>query len=465
MNYYKSVNLLYPDGYLQGKDPVYYKDKTVENSKGVTTGTAKMKNEMFSKNKQHNHDAEKNYEKVALFKKNIQEIVANTPCTSREAYNASCLKYPEATSEIPFSSIKSSIYKWKQRDHPCEPKALDQMFTILNNENWQKYLQFELGTEKHTLKVHLASQKENMSIILIDEQYLHKFTDCITISVDATYKTTPNIEKCYQFLTVMGEKYEKVFPFIWVLMNNKSASTYTNLFSYLKSNVLPPSFKPNYVHCDFELALHNSLKSVFSECNIIGCYFHYVQAVRKMAKKLKIIQNNKRSAINTEVSILVAIRKICYLPLLPSKLITTGLNIISVELQKNLQHYEIMKPLINYVESFWIRKIGPEVLSVFNFPKERTNNAQERYHRTLHSLLGTHPPVTTFLDKLMELIKINLIEYNQLAAGNEKPKSNISQSTKIFNNWLNNTKLYKNLDKEPTRKNVRKFLIFAVYKN
>ena len=57
----------------------------------------------------------------------------------------------------------------------------------------------------------LIDENGDSHIILYDEEFLRaEFSTVDKIMVDATFSSTPRIERCYQFLTILGVKYNHV---------------------------------------------------------------------------------------------------------------------------------------------------------------------------------------------------------------------------------------------------------------
>ena len=87
---------------------------------------------------------------------------------------------------------------------------------------------------------------------------------------------------------------EKMIPGIFILMNNKTEEGYIDCFKYIKEYIyrlnknIKTAIKIKTFTTDFEIALYNSFDKVFnSDNNIrhIGCYFHYLQNIRKYLQK------------------------------------------------------------------------------------------------------------------------------------------------------------------------------------
>lgn len=62
-------------------------------------------------------------------------------------------------------------------------------------------------------------------------------------------------------------------------MSSKSEITYMLIFKYLKKHVF--SLECHSFTVDYETALQNALRKVFPGCDIVSCWFHFAQAVKK----------------------------------------------------------------------------------------------------------------------------------------------------------------------------------------
>ena len=63
---------------------------------------------------------------------------------------------------------------------------------------------------------------------------------------------------------------------------NEKEYTFSFIFNYLKNEF---SFSPRNFMADFAMGQINAIKSIFPECKIHSCFFHFSQAVWKNFKK------------------------------------------------------------------------------------------------------------------------------------------------------------------------------------
>lgn len=69
-------------------------------------------------------------------------------------------------------------------------------------------------------------------------------------------------------------------------MNKKSTEAYIALFEFINTNIV--ELNPSSFMMDFERASRRAISSVYPECVISGCYFHFKQAVRKRASQISV---------------------------------------------------------------------------------------------------------------------------------------------------------------------------------
>ncbi|XP_066590638.1 uncharacterized protein [Prorops nasuta] len=181
-------------------------------------------------------------------------------------------------------------------------------------------------------------------------------------------------------------------PFIWALTENKTQSLYDKLFEFIKLKVAK-SLKPTIIVCDFEKGLQNSLKATFPE------------GVRKRGKRLHIFRKFKDFNTVKKSKITLYMQKLYNIPLMPANFINLSFNILAKEIEDDNEIAADLRPLLNYMRKYWIRKINPQVLSAYN-SKGRTNNVIERYHRYLKEVMGRHPPFCRFISRMQEDIDL-----------------------------------------------------------
>ena len=97
--------------------------------------------------------------------------------------------------------------------------------------------------------------------------------------IDATFGCAPNPFTQMLVVMVFNAQYDIYVPCVWILMTGKTTRCYWHALSCLLS--INPNLDPKYVGVDFEPALFNTVKLYFPDAEIIGCFFHFLQANRK----------------------------------------------------------------------------------------------------------------------------------------------------------------------------------------
>ncbi|RVD90514.1 hypothetical protein TUBRATIS_31300, partial [Tubulinosema ratisbonensis] len=92
--------------------------------------------------------------------------------------------------------------------------------------------------------------------------------------IDGTFKSVP--KDFLQLITIHGVVFEKTLPLAYILLKSKTESTYIHCFNILKKQTLK---SPKYIILDFEKALINSIKNVFTDSKVNLCLFHFGQSV------------------------------------------------------------------------------------------------------------------------------------------------------------------------------------------
>ena len=125
---------------------------------------------------------------------------------------------------------------------------------------------------------------EALSVLRIDS----------TIFIDATFRVTP--APFAQCLIVMNhDPTTNIFvPCAWALMTGKNETLYCEVLHALLV-LLKYRWEPKVAVADFEQALLNSVKYQFPRSKIVGCFFHFQQAVFRKMKRWQSQTAKRRS--------------------------------------------------------------------------------------------------------------------------------------------------------------------------
>ena len=129
-------------------------------------------------------------------------------------------------------------------------------------------------------------------IVGFENPYLFYYlTNAQSLYIDATFTVVPN--PFYQCLVVMifEETLQIYIPILYILMTNKSKKMYRNALEWV-FKLSGRRINPKTVTCDFKQALMNAVAGIFLFSKIIGCFFHWKQAICRKLASLK-MKNEK----------------------------------------------------------------------------------------------------------------------------------------------------------------------------
>ena len=175
------------------------------------------------------------------------------------------------------------------------------------------------------------------------------------ISFDGTFFCCPM--QFSQIFTIFAVFEGSNFPCCTALMTCKTQEMYEAVFGKILEAV--PTMNPEVVTSDFEQASRNAVKMVFPNIRVAGCSFHFMQATLRMARR-----QGLDKALKTNVGFRKIMKCIMHVNFLPANQISPALEELLREesgLTEELESKGFRK-LQKYLRTFWIDRIGPEVL-------------------------------------------------------------------------------------------------------
>jgi len=181
-------------------------------------------------------------------------------------------------------------------------------------------------------------------------------------------------------------------PALFILCSGKSEELYVRLFREILQ-IVGSQWKPVSIGVDFEKGLINAVRYFFENSIIIGCLFHFKQALFRKILKLGLKKPGTNWFEVLKSMTAIALEEIVDLPESLSRI------------QSCLGPEWI--PFFNYFHNTWT-KLYPATLWNINYLKSsldqsficRTNNRLERYNRKLNENLSSHGNIVALLDFL-----------------------------------------------------------------
>ncbi|XP_071111934.1 uncharacterized protein [Haliotis cracherodii] len=237
---------------------------------------------------------------------------------------------------------------------------------------------------------------------------LHLLQEIDTLYMDGTFYSCPPLwDQLYVIHGLVGTKMTQI---VFRLLPNRQRQTYERLFRLLKDAVhqstgSPP--QPQIIQTGFEVAAIRAIETLFPDCDVRGCFFHYSKALWRMLQRLDFSALYQQ---NPEVNAWV--RRAAALPLLPVNLVQdTFIDVMdsAAEIPQAVQFRD-------YMTNTWIDNHAQFQLGLWNHHDNigpRTNNHLEGWHCHLNKLVQrAHPNVFAFIKVIQRLEKT---ERNKLA--------------------------------------------------
>lgn len=155
-------------------------------------------------------------------------------------------------------------------------------------------------------------------------------------------------------------------------MSKKTTACYSAVFQYIESNVF--HLEPTEFMTDFEAGMRKSLKYIYPDTILRGCWFHYCNALQSKGRQLGL-----GPLLSSCSEAKVILKEIMSLPLLPAENLLQGYHYIQ-KLTEEYDIYRSFETFFSYFESFWL-------IEVIKRSKRISSNSYLKSHMKLTSYL------------------------------------------------------------------------------
>lgn len=181
-------------------------------------------------------------------------------------------------------------------------------------------------------------------------------------------------------------------------MSKRTNKAYESVFRYIHHNLIP--LHGEAIIIDFEKAMRKGLKNVLrevdSEMDILGCWFHFCQALRRALARMPALFDKVQSdEVYKEI-----FRRFQCLPLLPMNHIQKEFQDLCKEALK--VDKIAFSPFINYFNNEWMKIVTPQHFCVHMRDKRTTADA-ESFNKKVNQLFKTHGSFYSFCETLQKL--------------------------------------------------------------
>lgn len=183
---------------------------------------------------------------------------------------------------------------------------------------------------------------------------------------------------------------------------------------------------------DFESAMRAALKIVVPNLQVYGCWFHFVQALRRKLASM----NELNDLVRTNKDAKSIFRKFQCLALLPVDTIFRAYVWLLRE-ALNVHKLPEFSPFIDYFKNQWLNRVKPENFSVFMKPT-RTTGAAEASNGKANKIFRTHGNFFNFVETLQNEEAVKSDQFDRDVSGSmqhDKRKRFYKERSHLINKY------------------------------
>ena len=314
-------------------------------------------------------------------------------------------------------------YLFKKYRERCFLKNMDEIYEYSN------YIE-DIGYFCRNCSIVTFCNKENKlfnhkHIIFFTDDNIKRIIASENLLIDATFIYPKNF---YQTLIIMfyDPIYLKMFPGVFVAMNNKYYEGYLEVFKYVKYYLLKQvnneinMIKWKTFTTDFEEALFKAFKETFDFKDDVKhnrCFFHYLKNIRKY-----LIKNGfgRKEQNNNYQYIIKECYKLPFIENINKNIVNSMIKIC----KKNILFKDFNKYFINQWSEYFINKTL--CLKDINI-KFRTNNSLENFNRIFKHKMGNKGEIelVNYVDSFIDITKGQINFFLKII---KKPHKSISKN-------------------------------------
>lgn len=122
--------------------------------------------------------------------------------------------------------------------------------------------------------------KTNRIMIFWTAQGIETVREKKAFFMDGTFKSSSSqFGQLYTIHVDLGSSHDEtnIVPVLFAFLPNKTTSTYKEMIQMVLDKI--PEWRPESVTIDFEAAMVSALRDMFPNVTILGCFFHFSQAL------------------------------------------------------------------------------------------------------------------------------------------------------------------------------------------
>ncbi|OWZ15417.1 putative cleavage induced protein [Phytophthora megakarya] len=193
-------------------------------------------------------------------------------------------------------------------------------------------------------------------------------------------------------------------PVYFVLCTSRTETTYNDIL-HLISRDTGKKMTPAEIVCDFEFGLISAVQQAFPNAEVVGCFFHFKQA---LSRRMKFEHITKK-----EISIAMTPGCLDILAVIDPEFIDPkGIAWVKLEIKRQCAtkgcaySTRQWRSFWRYFHRIWLGKYSVSEWNVFGIANTivaRTNNPLERFNREMNAAFKPHPSLRHFVATIAKM--------------------------------------------------------------
>ncbi|KAG5666169.1 hypothetical protein PVAND_017699 [Polypedilum vanderplanki] len=259
----------------------------------------------------HTHERQElRFEYEIAFEK-LKNMVLEENRPIRQIYNSVVRKLSaRASVKLAWTRVRRHLQRLRHDQMP----ACSDLETLVNLLETDDAVFNKFG-KVHELDFYHGSIGNNF-MIFANLELVGELSHEVDFYCDGTFNVTPF--RTHQLFIIMAELFHKPRPIVYILMTGRTSQAYDAVFSHVRDAILSFDGKkrvPRSAIADFESGIKKSLKNVWPEISILGCNFHYCQALRRKAMSLQGLSTKINNKYKKHGFILKMYMRLSFLPI------------------------------------------------------------------------------------------------------------------------------------------------------
>lgn len=222
---------------------------------------------------QHGHAENEQEVLVRCTRERLRQRASNESVPTPQIYRQEIMQlaqHPGAASRMPaYESVAATMYRERHANAPPLPNTLEALQIVPP--------QFQLTLAGQPFL--MSWRPGNRFLLFTTVDNLTRLCQANAIYMDGTFDAAPRIFS--QLYTIHAFVGERLIPFVYVLLESKTANAYTEMLTALHQccNQHGLQLQPAIIMTDFESGIIPVIRQEFPASRHKGCHFHFAQVI------------------------------------------------------------------------------------------------------------------------------------------------------------------------------------------